>query len=181
MKYFFSNLLLFLILQKILTISSLKMKTAKAANKMKFISNSKEKKLRKLAGTDEPDEDYGTPGNATSPTEIIIIKNKTSPTYENTPAESGNATAENTNVPVSKPLFTKAKSTGNKKASVQISKFYGFKAPITSGSGKVKFGTYFYFFERPIVKFIIMRLRIIYNKKLRNLDYTEISESARTN
>ncbi len=63
MKYFFSNLLLFLIFQKILNISSLKIKTAKASNNMKLISNSKEKKLRKLAGTDEPDEDYGIPGN----------------------------------------------------------------------------------------------------------------------
>ena len=59
---------------------------------------------------------------------------------------------------------------------VQINKFHGFKAP--KGPGKVTFGVFFYFFGRPIVKFIIIRLRITYNSRLRNLQ--TIAESARS-
>ena len=63
-----------------------------------------------------------------------------------------------------------------KTAPVQVKKFHGFKAP--KGPGKVTFGVFFYFFGRPIVKFIIMRLRITSSSRLRNLQAT--AESART-
>ena len=59
-----------------------------------------------------------------------------------------------------------------------MTKFHGFKVPRIKGPGKVVFGVFFYFFGRPIVKFIIIRLRITYNSRLRNLQ--TIAESARS-
>ena len=176
MKHIFSILLLCLIFQKVITTNSLKKKTAKVAHVKKLIPDSKEKKLRKLTGTDEVDEDYGSSLNGTTETNTT-----TNTTHEDRQAENVNATAENVIVPANKPVSTITKTTGNKKAQVQINKFYGFNASNTNGRGKVTFGTYFYFFGRPIVKYIIMRLRITYTKKLRNLEDTTIAESAKTN
>ena len=101
---------------------------------------------------------------------------------DNTPVtapESANATASNAEVPVTKPVATKPKTTTNTKAAVQVSKFHSFTKPTERGPGKVTFGTFFYFFGRPIVKFIIVRLRITYSRGLRNLQETT-AESART-
>ena len=142
-----------MIFQNVLTAKGyLKTKIAKAAQALKHISDSKEKKLRKLESTDQQtsDKDYGSSLNNTEDTSV----NTTAPVeeYKSTPAtvsETGNATAENAPVEASKPVSTVAKTVGNTKAPVQVTKFHSFKAP--KGRGLVSFGTYFYFFGRPIV------------------------------
>ena len=196
MKHVFTILLLCVILQSVLTSRrSLRMRMAKVAQAMKLISDAKEKKLRKLENTDESVDSEAeststSDSNATvSSTESVtppdtsvqtsappVVYNDTSAADEK---ENVNATAENAPVNASKPVATKAKTTSNTKAAVQVTKFHSFKKPTTRGPGKVTFGTFIYFFGRPIVKFIVLRLRITYTRGLRNLQEAT-AESART-
>lgn len=172
MRYLFSLLLLCLIFENALTTRrSLKMKMAKVVKVMHEISRIKEKKIRKLDGTDSGDSDSGseTVEATTPPTEEYVQTGEDE-------AESGNATAANAPVSATKPVATKPKSSTKKDAAVQVTKFHGFKA---SGTKKISFGVYFYFFGRSIVKYIIMRLRLSYGGRLRNLQ-TATAESART-
>ena len=129
----------------------------------KGISITKEKNLRKLEEAGETD--YSNSESDSYYTDYIA------PTIEE--PENINATANNTIVNPTKLVSVIPKTTENKMASVQVIKFHSFKAP--SGQGKVTFGVYFYFLERPIVKSIIMRLRITYTQKLRNLQDSPIA------
>ena len=191
MKHVFLLLLLCLIFQNILTArGTLKMRMAKAAQALKAISKTKEKKLRKLQNTDvvtDTEAGQSSSGNQTETSAPIPdtsvqtslpVENYTDSSPADAP-ESANATAANANVSVDKPVAVKPKTTGNSKAAVQVTKFHNFKSPTTKGPGKVTFGVFFYFVGRPIVKFIVMRLRITYKIGLRNLQETT-AESART-
>ena len=149
------------------------MKMLKAIKKMKSISESREK-MRKLDGTDASGDESGDSDTTVQTTPAAEKYVETPP---NESENGGSATAENAMVPASKPVATKPKLTDKKNAPFQVNKFHGFK--IKSGEKKVTFGAFFYFFGRPIVKFIIMRLRITYNSRLRNLQTGE-AESART-
>ena len=189
MKHVFLILLLCLIFQSVLTArGSPKMRMAKAAQALKRISKTKEKNLRKLQNTDvvsDTEAGGSSSGNQTETSGVIPDTSvQTSLPVENyidnSPAdapESANATASNANVSVDKPVAVKPKTTGNSNAAVQVTKFHGFRAP--RGPGRVNFGVFFYFVGRPIVKFIVMRLRITYKIGLRNLQETT-AESART-
>jgi hypothetical protein len=166
------------------------MRMAKAAQALKAISKTKEKKLRKLQNTDvvtDTEAGQSSSGNQTETSAPIPdtsvqtslpVENYTDSSPADAP-ESANATAANANVSVDKPVAVKPKTTGNSKAAVQVTKFHNFKPPTTKGPGKVTFGVFFYFVGRPIVKFIVMRLRITYKSGLRNLQETT-AESART-
>ena len=191
MKHVFLLLLLCLIFQNILTArGTLKMRMAKAAQALKLISKTKEKNLRKLQNTDvvsDTEDGESSSGNQTETSGVIPdtsvqtslpVENYTDSSPADAP-ESANATAANANVSVDKPVAVKPKTTGNSKAAVQVTKFHNFKPPTTKGPGKVTFGVFFYFVGRPIVKFIVMRLRITYKSGLRNLQETT-AESART-
>ena len=189
MKHVFLILLLCLIFQSVLTArGSPKMRMAKAAQALKRISKTKEKSLRKLQNTDvvsDTEAGGSSSGNQTETSGVLPDTSvQTSLPVENyidnSPAdapESANATASNANVSVDKPVAVKPKTTGNSNAAVQVTKFHGFRAP--RGPGRVNFGVFFYFVGRPIVKFIVMRLRITYKIGLRNLQETT-AESART-
>jgi len=166
------------------------MRMEKAAQALKAISATKEKKLRKLQNTDvvtDTEAGQSSSGNQTETSAPIPdtsvqtslpVENYTDSSPADAP-ESANATAANANVSVDKPVAVKPKTTGNSKAAVQVTKFHNFKSPTTKGPGKVTFGVFFYFVGRPIVKFIVMRLRITYKSGLRNLQETT-AESART-
>ena len=174
MRSIFSLLLFCLILENVLSFKrALKMKMYKAIKKMKSISESREK-MRKLDGTDASGDESGDSDTTVQTTPAAEKYVETPP---NESENGGSATAENAMVPASKPVATKPKLTDKKNAPFQVNKFHGFK--IKSGEKKVTFGAFFYFFGRPIVKFIIMRLRITYNSRLRNLQTGE-AESART-
>ena len=132
-------------------------------------TNSTESQAAQTSGAQIPDTSVAT----SAPTEAYV---------DNTPVtapESANATASNAEVPVTKPVATKPKTTTNTRAAVQVSKFHSFSRPTTRGPGKFTFGTFFYFFGRPVVTFIVVRLRITYSRGLRNLQETT-AESART-
>jgi len=73
----------------------------------------------------------------------------------------------------------KPKETGKADAQVQVNKFHSFKT--NPNEKKVSFGVVFYFYGKPIVRYIIMILRITYSSRLWNLQSTTGSaESART-
>ena len=172
MKFIFSLVLFCLIFQNALGEKlSRKMKLAKFALTLRSIAKEKEK-LRKL-GTDGA-EDLDT-AVATTPPAGNYTETKEDE------KESGDATAENAVVNVTKPVSETPKQTENKKASVQVTKFHGFRRPQTQGPGLVNFGVFIYFFGRPIVSFIVLRLRITYARGLRLRDLeAATAESVRT-
>ena len=164
MKYFFSFLLICLLAENVFN------RPQKISSRLsKMISKLKEKSIRKLQGTDTTEE-----GNQTETVEPIPIDNYI-PTGD-TEAETGNATASDAKVPATKP-YSKNYKRGNKNANIQFMKFHSFK--FYSTSKKISFSTFFYFIARRIPHFIIFRLRIIYNSRLRNLADTQ-ADSVRT-
>lgn len=151
-----------------------KMKLAKIGLAMRSVVLNREKKLRKLDGTDSQVD--SSTGSTSEPTTPPVVE------YEETPSdapETGNAAANYSMVPVNKPVAQKPKETGKADAGVQVNKFHSFTT--NTKENKVSFGVVFYFFEKPIVRFIIMRLRITYSSRSRNLqEGTGSAESART-
>ena len=174
MRHILSLVLFCLIFQNIMADYRLarKLKLTKFALTLKALVQRKEKKLRRLQGTDKNDEPVDTTVQTSAP-----VTN-----YTETPkdqAEQGEATAENAKVEASKPIGKPNKSDNNK-APVQFSKFHGFKKPTKKGPGLVNFNVFFYFFRIPIPKFVVLRLRITYvGGRLRSLQNAE-AESART-
>lgn len=164
MKYFFSFLLLCLLAENVFN------RPQKISSRLsKMISKLKEKSIRKLQGTDTTEE-----GNQTETVEPIPIDNYI-PTGD-TEAETGNATAKDAKVPATKP-YSKNYKRGNKNANIQFMKFHSFN--FDSSAKKISFLTFFYFIARRIPHFIIFRLRITYNSRLRNLADTQ-ADSVRT-
>ena len=90
--------------------------------------------------------------------------------------EGGNDNTEDDTIAASAPVSTQGKETKNKNAGIQIMKFHGFKTI----QKEIKFGIFFYLFNKHISKSIILRLRITYRNKLRNLDHTNSADTVRT-
>ena len=174
MKYIFTLLLLALTFQSIfseqepISQEEAKEKHIKTAKVLNYLFKVNKRSLRKLQDTSGPEE---TSEPTLPPSEPYV------PTPDDEP-ESGNAAAENHEVPVKKPVAKKTKTTNNKKLGIQISKFHSFKTTTGNGIGPFNFGMLFYFLNRQIVRYIILRLRIHYFSRLRNLE--ESAESVRT-
>ena len=153
MRYILSFLLFCLIFQNI--VSQKLSRVQLTANGL-FLREHKQK-LRKLQNTDTTED---TSGPTLPEPEPYTMPLPGQP--ENVPA-----TANNSEVPFNTTVSSVPKRTGNKKAPVQFSKFYGFQ-PGPNGRGLFKFNVLFYLM-RIIPKFIIFRLRITYGARLRNL------------
>ena len=153
MRYILSFLLFCLIFQNIL---SQKLSRVQLTANGLFLREHKQK-LRKLQNTDTTED---TSGPTLPEPEPYTMPLPGQP--ENVPA-----TANNSEVPFNTTVSSVPKRTGNKKAAVQFSKFYGFQ-PGPNGRGLFKFNVLFYLM-RIIPKFIIFRLRITYGARLRNL------------
>ena len=166
MKHILSILLFCLIFENVFSSSK---NFARMIQRLKTnkLSNSKVNKLRNLQ-TDISD-DGETNGTYVPPP---------SESYTQTPddqPETGNATANNSFVPASKPVSQKGRKIGNKKAQIQIMKFHSFSIV----GKKISFSTFFYFISRIIPYSIIFRLRVTYASRLRNLQEAQ-AESVRT-
>ena len=166
MKHILSILLFCLIFENV--FSSHK-NFARMIQKLKAnkLSKSKANKLRNLQ-TDISD-DGETNGTYVPPP---------SESYTQTPddqPETGNATANNSFVPATKPVSQKGRKIGNKKAQIQIMKFHSFNIE----GKKISFASFFYFISRIIPYSIIFRLRVTYASRLRNLQEAQ-AESVRT-
>ena len=153
MRYILSFLLFCLIFQNIV---SQKLSRVQLTENGLFLREHKQK-LRKLQNTDTTED---TSGPTLPEPEPYTMPLPGQP--ENVPA-----TANNSEVPFNTTVSSVPKRTGNKKAAVQFSKFYGFQ-PGPNGRGLFKFNVLFYLM-RIIPKFIIFRLRITYGARLRNL------------
>ena len=153
MRYILSFLLFCLIFQNI--VSEKLSRVQLTANGL-FLREHKQK-LRKLQNTDTTED---TSGPTLPEAEPYTMPQPGKP--ENVPA-----TAKNSEVPFNTTVSSVPKRTGNKKAPVQFSKFYGFQ-PGPNGRGLFKFNVLF-FLMRIIPKYIIFRLRITYGARLRNL------------
>ena len=174
MKYIFTLLLLALTFQSIfseqepISQEEAKEKHIKTAKALNYLFKVNERSLRKLQDTSGAEE---TSEPTLPPSEPYVSTPDDEP-------ESGNAAAENHEVPVKKPVAKKTTTTNNKKLGIQISKFHSFKTTTGNGIGPFNFGMLFYFLNRQIVRYIILRLRIHYFSRLRNLE--ESAESVRT-
>ena len=176
MKYIFSLVLFCLIFQNALGEKlSRKMKLAKFALTLRNIAKEKEKRIRKLQ-TDKSEE------SATAEATTPPVGN-----YTETPIdapENTNATAANTVVNATKPVSVAPKQTEEKTSKVQVTKFHGFNIEPKRNNqpAVVKFGVFIYFLGRPIVQFIVLRLRITYARlRLRGLQTEAVAaESVRT-
>ena len=153
MRYILSFLLFCLIFQNIV---SQKLSRVQLTEIGLFLRENKQK-LRKLQNTDTTED---TSGPTLPEPEPYTMPLPGQP--ENVPA-----TANNSEVPFNTTVSSVPKRTGNKKAPVQFSKFYGFQ-PGPNGRGLFKFNVLF-FLMRIIPKYIIFRLRITYGARLRNL------------
>ena len=153
MRYILSFLLFCLIFQNIV---SQKLSRVQLTEIGLFLRENKQK-LRKLQNTDTTED---TSGPTLPEPEPYTMPQPGQP--ENVPA-----TANNSEVPFNTTVSSVPKRTGNKKAPVQFSKFYGFQ-PGPNGRGLFKFNVLF-FLMRIIPKYIIFRLRITYGARLRNL------------
>ena len=153
MRYILSFLLFCLIFQNVVSQKRSRVQLTEIGL---FLSEHKQK-LRKLQNTDTTED---TSGPTLPEPEPYTMPLPGQP--ENVPA-----TANNSEVPFNTTVSSVPKRTGNKKAPVQFSKFYGFQ-PGPNGRGLFKFNVLFYLM-RIIPKFIIFRLRITYGARLRNL------------
>ena len=126
--------------------------------------------------TPENDSTTDTNGTSTKPTNetsnnSTYVKPKAE-AYDNstssTQAETGNATAQDATVNADKPVSSKGQVTDKKGSEVQIMKFHSFNDQRTQ-RGIISFGSFFYFIGKRVPYSIILRLRIKYNSRLRNL------------
>lgn len=172
MRYLISLLLLFAILENVISDDSIKKRMLRVALKLKEIQKRKEMQRKLQDGvevidgkSDQPEPPVPTIVEPTIPENIPY-----NDTGNNNP-ESSDPFGGDSIVPSNKP-YTPPKKTSNKKttANIQPLKFHGFNANKQSNNlWKVNFGVYTYIFGIPIPKFIIYRLRIIYGSKLRSL------------
>ena len=136
----------------------------------KKLTKLNEQKLRKL-DTDTASDESGDDTYVLPPAENYT------PTPDNQ-SETGNATAQDSQVIATKPVSTKGRKTKNKSLKVQIMKFHSFRTE--NGGKSILFSTFFYFISRTIPYSIIFRLRVTYGSRLRNLE-DQMADSLRTN
>ena len=173
MRYLISFLLLFAILENVISDDSIKKRMLRVALKLKEIQKRKEMQRKLQDGvevidgkSDQPEPPVPTIVEPTIPQEPYNDTGNDNP-------ESSDPFGDNSIVPPNKP-YTPPQKGVNKNANIQPVKFHGFKANQQSNNlWKINFGTYIYIFGIPIPYSIIYRLRIIYGSRLRNLEVVE--------
>ena len=173
MRYLISFLLLFAILENVLSDQSLKKRMLRVALKIKEIQKRKEMQRKLEDESDQPDNEN-------------VIKNSNEQTVEEPEIpedipyndtgdgnpESSNPFANDTILPPNKP-FSTPKKTKNKNTNIQAIKYYGYDTtpPTTENPFfTITFKVYIYIIGIPIPKVIVYRLRIAHNPRLRSLE-----------
>ena len=169
MRYLISFLLLFAILENVISDDSIKKRMLRVALKLKEIQKRKEMQRKLQDGIEAIEENTAQP--------VPTIVEPTIPqdipyndTGDGNP-ESSDPFGNDTILPPNKPFRT-PKKTDNKNANIQPIKYhsYGVKKPTTDNPFyKIEFKVYIYIFGIPIPKTIVYRLRIAHNSKLRSL------------
>ena len=168
MRYLISFLLLFAILENVISDDSIKKRMLRVALKLKEIQKRKEMQ-RKLQDEIDGKSDQPVP-TIVEPTIPDVPYNDTG----NDNPESSDPFGENTELPPNKP-FTPPQKGNNKNANIQPVKFHSYSAKkTTDASGNtittIEFRVYIYIFGIPIPKVIVYRLRITRKSRLRSLD-----------
>jgi hypothetical protein len=169
MRYLISLLLLFAILENVISDDSIKKRMLRVALKLKEIQKRKEMQRKLQDGIEAIEENTAQP--------VPTIVEPTIPqdipyndTGDGNP-ESSDPFGNDTILPPNKPFHTPKKK-DNKNANIQPIKYhsYGVKKPTTDNPFyKIEFKVYIYIFGIPIPKTIVYRLRIVHNSKLRSL------------
>ena len=172
MRYLISLLLLFAILENVISDDSIKKRMLRVALKLKEIQKRKEMQRKLQDGievidgkSDQPEPPVPTIVEPTIPQDIPY-----NDTGDGNP-ESSDPFGNDTILPPNKP-FNTPKKKDNKNANIQPIKYhsYGVKKPTTDNPFyKIEFKVYIYIFGIPIPKTIVYRLRIVHNSKLRSL------------
>ena len=169
MRYLISLLLLFAILENVISDDSIKKRMLRVALKLKEIQKRKEMQRKLQDGIEVIEENTAQP--------VPTIVEPTIPqdipyndTGDGNP-ESSDPFGNDTILPPGKP-FNTPKKKDNKNANIQPIKYhsYGVKKPTANDPFyKIEFKVYIYIFGIPIPKTIVYRLRIVHNSKLRSL------------
>ena len=172
MRYLISLLLLFAILENVISDDSIKKRMLRVALKLKEIQKRKEMQRKLQDGievidgkSDQPEPPVPTIVEPTIPQDIPY-----NDTGDGNP-ESSDPFGNDTILPPNKP-FNTPKKKDNKNANIQPIKYhsYGVKKPTTDNPFyKIEFKVYIYIFGIPIPNTIVYRLRIVHNSKLRSL------------
>ena len=183
MRYVLPILLLCLLFENSFTSRrSTNLKLSKEAKALKRLANAKEQLINVDVTDEGGDSETETIPEAENTPETSLATNPPVVEYSDTSktdeGEKVSAAANNSEVDASKPVATVPKQTNEKKKNVQIQNIYGFKLPPNPDDKTVSFKLRLYFWERLVARLVLVRLRIDYNSRLRNLAPT--SESART-
>lgn len=166
MRYLISFLLLFAILENVISDDSLKKRMIRVALKLKEIQKRKEMQ-RKLQDEIEGNTDQPVPP-VVEPTIPDVPYNDTG---DDNP-ESSDPFGENTVVSSNKP-YTPPQKGDNKNANIQPVKYHSYdvKPPTPDFPyWTIQFQVYIYIIRIPIPELIFYRLRVTYNSRLRSLD-----------
>ena len=163
MKYLFTYVFLCFIFGSVLTENIPRYKLARLGLALRKLKLHKEE-MRKLQSTDEDTEE---------PVPIPESYNSTGGGKE-----EGNANQQDAEIPADTPVSTQGTETDKKSAEIQILKFHNFD--IRRGN-KINFGVFFFFYNKPLPYYIIIRIRVTYYRRLRTLDgEADTADSLRT-
>ena len=155
MRKFLFVLLLSIIFGNILSDKGTRAKMTRAMKTMKNLEVHKEKSTqRKLEGTDElTDMESGESSNATtSETNSSSVINPTDEVETETEINKTDS-------------------------AIQIKKFHNYRRE----QYKFFYSVFFYFLNRPIIRIVAIRIRIVYRSRLRGLEDTVTTESVPSN
>ena len=173
MRYLISFLLIFAILENVLSDDSLKKRVIRTLLKIKEIKQRHDMQRKLQSNTDQPTDSE----NVVEPTIPDVPYNDTGATNP----EDSNPLGNNTIVPSEKP-FTLPEVTGNKDAKIQAVKFHSFTSQKPTSQDPhytIEFKVYIYIVGIPVPQIVIYRLRIKVNSRLRSLQ-DEGDESVKT-
>ena len=172
MRYLISFLLLFAILENVISDDSIKKRMLRVALKLKEIQKRKEMQRKLQDGievidgkSDQPEPPVPTIVEPTIPEDIPY-----NDTGDGNP-ESSDPFGNDTILPPNKP-FNTPKKKDNKNANIQPIKYHSYEVKKPTAKDpfwKIEFKVYIYIFGIPIPKTIVYRLRIAHNSKLRSL------------
>lgn len=171
MRYLISFLLLFAILENVISDDSIKKRMLRVALKLKEIQKRREMQRKLQDGIEAIEENTAQPvPPVVEPTIPDVPYNDTG----NDNPESSDPFGANTELPPNKPFHPPQKG-NNKNANIQPVKFHSYSAKkTTDASGNtittIEFRVYIYIFGIPIPKVIVYRLRITRKSRLRSLD-----------
>ena len=163
MRYLFTFVFLSFILGSVLTEKIPRYKLARLGLALRKIKMHRDE-IRKLQTTTDEDE--------------YVTDDAIAPTYSPNSTSTDANSPDNT-IPEDSPVSTQGFEVDQKDAGIQIMLFHNYNYKPRQRT--IGFSIFFFFYYNPIPRYIIIRIRVIYRYRLRNLDgETDTSDSLRT-